>query len=90
MKGYKMSDFKKKMDELKKLEMERKGNGKVSKRPLMKFNENAKKEVKRQRRMTILLTEDEYESLSEQAGVYVIGKNVGTTLSDFIRRRLLE
>ncbi len=89
MKGYKMSDLKKRMAELKKQETKRPGKGDLD-RPLMKFNQNAKKEVKRQRRVTILLTDDEYESLSEQAGVYLIGRNVGTTLSDFIRRRLLE
>lgn len=90
MKGYVMNDFKKRMEKLKQDEMNRKpGKGEELERPLMQFNQNAKKEIKRERRVTILLTDNEYESLSEQAAVMVINDSIGTTLSDYIRRQLL-
>lgn len=85
-----MSDFKDRMKKLKQDEMNRKpGKGEELERPLMQFNQNAKKEIKRERRVTILLTDDEYEGLSEQAAGFMVNGEIGTTLSDFIRRRLL-
>ena len=85
-----MSDFKDRMKQLKENEFKRLlGKGDLE-RPLMQFNMNARKEIKRERRVTILLTDDEYEGLSEQAAVFVVNGEVGTTLSDFIRRSLFQ
>ena len=85
-----MSDFKNKMKQLKENEFKRTPEKGDLKRPLMQFNMNAKKEIKRERRVTILLTDDEYDGLSEQAAVFVVNGEIGTTLSDFIRRSLFQ